>query len=510
MKQTIYNYVIEHLDAHGRFNAAQLCDDRFSTIPKPLGGEDAFYYTMGSIPNPMAASKLLKLLRAYLQEPAQQQRSKLYKALTGTVFAEYSDHFVEAFDGGEMNAMVYDLARRFFYNAEQREQVKFAILLFGIYGMEQLQNKDEELWQDLVRLAHCEEFTFAFLYACRLTNFSPQNEIWELIRCTSSWGKVFAILDCRCRSDEERLWLLEYGPEIDVEYPPLAVKFITAIKLGQLLQQPLEYKLYKSAVVILGNYLIMLNHFPIDLVEEQFNIADINLYSMLQNLLKQSERLATRPDDILDMISFARSLQQLLDEQNLSQLTLNQCSLLIAACEKIIYSKDWREDISAGILNDGQINYQLCDLAFELDMDIWQFLYDYWLEHPDEIALFPYLLSYEGEQRSERVLQQIEALLPYYSSEQDALMVPLRYLSTHPGQGEAIICAALESIYDLPRGIACGILDDWGTKFITPAIHSSLITARRLSNNDVVTARIDTLLEGKKFDIGKFIHGMSE
>ena len=510
MKQTIYTYVIEHLDAHGRFSAPQLCDDRFTTIPKPLGSEDAFYYTMGSIPNPRAASKLLKLLRAYLQEPAQEQRSKLYNALSGTVFAEYSDSFVEAFDRDEMNAIAFDLARRFFYNAEQREQIKFAMLLFGIYGMEQLQSTDNELWQDVVRMAHCEEFTFAFLYACRLTNYSPQNEIWELLRCTSGWGKVFAIIDCRCRCEEERLWLLEYGPEIDVEYPPLAVKFITATRLAQLLQQPLEYNLYKSAIVILGNYLIMLNHFPIAVIEEHFNIADIDLYSMLQNLLKQAERLATRPDDILDMLTFARSLQQLSDERNLSQLTANQCELLIAACEKLIYNKDWREDIATGILKDGKINYLLCDLAFELDIDIWQFLYDYWIKHPDETALLPYLLSYEGEQRSERVLQQIEARLPHYSSEQDALMVPLRYLSTHPGQGEAIICAALESIYDLTRGIACGILDDWGAEYITPAIRKSLITARSLSNNDVVSARIDSLLEGKKFDIGQFIHGMNE
>ena len=34
----------------------------------------------------------------------------------------------------------------------------------------------------------------------------------------------------------------------------------------------------------------------------------------------------------------------------------------------------------------------------------------------------------------------------------------------------------------------------------------SLIKARQLSNNDVVTARIDCLLAGKHFDISKFLN----
>lgn len=64
----------------------------------------------------------------------------------------------------------------------------------------------------MLRIAHCEEFTFAFLYSCRVTNFNPQNAIWELIRCTSGWGKVFSITDCHCRDEEDRLWLLQTVP----------------------------------------------------------------------------------------------------------------------------------------------------------------------------------------------------------------------------------------------------------------------------------------------------------
>ena len=81
MKQTIYQYVNSHLDEHGRFTATNLCDDRYATIPRPPGSEDAFHYTMGNLPNPKSASVLLKLLQAYLNEPTTQQRSKLYNEL---------------------------------------------------------------------------------------------------------------------------------------------------------------------------------------------------------------------------------------------------------------------------------------------------------------------------------------------------------------------------------------------------------------------------------------------
>lgn len=75
MKQTIYQYVNSHLDEHGRFTATNLCDDRYATIPRPLGSEDAFHYTMGNLPNPKSASILLAAAslseRAYY--PAAQQ-----------------------------------------------------------------------------------------------------------------------------------------------------------------------------------------------------------------------------------------------------------------------------------------------------------------------------------------------------------------------------------------------------------------------------------------------------
>lgn len=505
MSETIYNFIINHVDEHGRFTEENLCDTGSDTISRPLGAEDAFYYSTNIETNVSAAMQLAELLQKYMAEPSQNNRSLLYNALKGEVFATYCDPFIETFTADDMNIVAFDLARRFFYNAQHREQLKFALLLFGLYGMKRVSEEDAELWQDMVRVAHCEEFTFPFLFSCRISRFTPQAAVWELLRCTNGWGRVFAISDCKCEDDEQRLWLLENGTDISVEYPPLAIKFIQETHLEEVLQGQLTYAQYKSAVVIVGNYLFLLHRTPIKNIEENFNISTIDLTKLLKLILAQAEQQIQNPEDLLDMISYADTLRALSDEHNFSQLSLNQCQLFIAACEKIVYSKDMKQEILTKLIVDDEVNYTLCDLAIELQIDVWPQLFDFWKKHLMATELFSYLLADEREERSQQVIKIITRHLPEYSIDSDSLFIPLRYLSLHPGEGEAIICAALTSIYDLPRGIACSALDEWPQELHTPAIREALMAGRKLSNNDLVTARIDCLLQGKKFSIEKFL-----
>lgn len=506
MKETIYQFISQNLDEHGRFTQMQLPDVTQSNIPSPLGVEDARYYTVDVESDPKPAQELAKQLRTYIAEPSQQNRTQIYKFLKDISFAYYCDSFLNEFTQEEMNVVAFDLARRFFYNAESRYPVKFALLLFGLYGMEEIKTNESDLWQDIVKIAHCEEFTFAFLYSCKIKNYLPQDEIWELLRITSSWGKVFAIIDCHCRDEQERLWLLENGPDISVEYSPLSVKLITETQLETLLSGELTYAQYKGAVACIGNYLMMYTQFSPKDIESNFNIASINVEHLLELLLTKAQHYVTSADDVLEMISYATTLTRLKTAQQLPQLSLNQLQLFIASFEKIIYSKDWSPEIKANLIKDDKINYSLCDLAFELDMDIWQQLFDFWLAHPLEIGLFSYLLSYEAENRSERVLQQIVTFMPYYTTEENTLLVPLRYLVDHPGRGEGVICAALTSFFELPRGFACRLIDMWGVEYITPAIRYALVEASRLTTNSFVGAHIACLLAGKHFDIDKYLH----
>ena len=81
MQQTIYNFVINHLDEHGRFTETVLSDTNYETIPRPLGSEDAFYYSTNIESNIPVAMDLVKLMQSYVDEPSQTNRSALYEKL---------------------------------------------------------------------------------------------------------------------------------------------------------------------------------------------------------------------------------------------------------------------------------------------------------------------------------------------------------------------------------------------------------------------------------------------
>ena len=511
MQQSLYDFIQQHIDEDGVFTERTLPDGNDLTNIVEPGHTDAIFYTSEMPSNDKDASTLLKDLQAYLAEPNMENYQTLYNHLRDMIMAEYADPFIAAFDSDDMTETTFALARRLFYNARHREPLKFAYLLFGLYGMQHIENDDPELWHDLVTIAHCEEFTFAFLYSCRANNYISQHAVWELLGCTKGWGKVYAIIDCQCPDDDHRRWLLKNGPDIDVEYPPLAVKLILATQLDKFLQQPLiDYPCYKSAISILGNYMILLINYKPEAVREHYNLTDIDLYSMLKNLLRHALYLSVEAEDMLDMTSIANTLRDMQEDNALYSLTPNQLHELIATCDKMIYNTNWEPIITSRLFEDGQVNYQLADLAYELELDIWQPLYDFWLKHPMEYTLLPYLLSYEGGTRSDRVLAQITANLSLYANDVHSLVVPLHYLRSHPGKGETILYAALTSIYELLRNCACDVLEAWGPEYLSESMQEAIYAAMRISADDLVQARLNAILQGRKLDIDGFVEKLKK
>lgn len=511
MRESLYNYIKNHIDDDGVFTEPALpdLDEAYSVIQ--LGQSDAFFYTADMPSDVEDASAIVTALREYLAEPVQEKRQSLYRLLKNKTLAEYCDPFISTFDSDDMNEVALDLARRFLYNARHREPLKFALLLFGLYGMERIEREEPELWQDLLLVAHCEEFTFAFLYACRSGNYICQKAVWELLGCTKGWGKVFCIIDCQCPDDEHRLWLLKNGPDIEVEYPPLAVKLITATHLGAFLERPvLDYECYKNTIAIVGNYMQLLLHYQPAAVRENYNLADIDLYKLLKAILHHALYLCVEPEDMLDMLTLATLLCQLQEEGAYYSLSPNQIHELIASCDRLVYSTNWEPLIKERVIDEGQINYRLADFAYELELDIWPMLYDFWLEHPEEYTLLPYLLAYEGERRSVLVLEQLTLRLNLYRADMHSLIVPLHYLRNNPGKGEAIVCAALESIFELVRSCACDVLEAWDREYFSPAIMESIVKGMHMCTDELLTLRLRALYVNERFDMEGFIQKLKK
>ena len=496
----LFDYIKDHLDEKGCFTEKHLPDSTDPWSPKLLGAEDAYSYAVDASIDTEGAQKIVTLLKQYGALPCMETKRRLTDQLNGLNVSRMADSFLESFTAEDLTEDILNLAEDYFYHSTKREPIKFAYLLFGLYGMEHLQQEEEELWQDLLSLAHCEEFTFHFIYACRITNFTPQEDLWELLLCTHGWGKIYAINAISFTTAEQRQWLIENGCDLEAEYPPLAVRMITESNLLEVIKEAqISHACFKGALAILNNFLLLLNTFDIVTLNQNFNTSSIDLEQLLGHILRHAEAHQDNPADVLDLVALDLGLKTSVDNENWYKLSSNQCHTLIATCEKLIFSKDWQAYITAHLLDeDGRIDYVLCDLAFELSLDIWDQLEPYFYQHPQEIKLFPYLLAYEGPDRAAKIILYLEEHINDYLLDPAALITPLRYLIVHPGDGITLLTAALVSLYDWPRCIACITLEAWGEQYLTPALVSALHTAAGLAQSPFAKSCTEKLLLQQK------------
>ncbi len=492
----LFDYIKNHLDAKGCFTEKHLPDSTDQWSPKLLGSEDAYSYAVDASIDNEGAQKTAALLRQYAALPCLETKRCLSDQLNAINVSRMADSFLEIFTAEELTEDILNLAEDYFYHSTQREPVKFAYLLFGLYGMEHLQQEEEELWQDLLTMAHCEEFTFHFIYGCRITNFTPEKELWELLLCTHGWGKIYALNAISFTTDEQRQWLIENGCDLEAEYPPLSVRMITESRLLEALNEPqISHAYFKGALAILNNFLILINTFDIATLNQNFNTSSIDLDQLLTQLLHHAEAYQGHPADVLDLVALDLGLKNSAENENWYKLSPNQCHTLIAACEKLIFSRDWQSYINKHLLDEqGQLDYILCDLAFELSLYIWTQLEDYFYQHPLEIKLLPYLLAYDGPERAAKIILYMEKHINDYLLEPSAFITPLRYLLAHPGEGVSLITVALVSLYDWPRCMACLTLEAWGEQYLTPALLSALHTAAGLAQSPFAQACTKKLL----------------
>lgn len=505
-KQNLFSYIKNHIDQEGRFTAKTLPDRPRPTVPHPLGSNDAVFYTSNIPQNVKRGTETIEMVRSYLSNPNPEERHRLYQYVCKQYVANICDTFIESFAEEGCDDLLFDLGRNFFYNAVHREPLKFAYLIFTLYGMRKIAKQDPELWQDIKDAARCEEFTFFFFYACRLSGYMPQETVWELLRATCGWGRVYALDEVICSSEEERLWLIRNGCRLEVEHPPAAIRVIRESRLNEYLQAPeIGFAEYKGVALIISNFLQFAIAVTPEMMAEDYNLDGIDFTSLISSFLRHAAVFATGPSEALDAFSVALGMRCINRERNYCLFSADECQMLMAASERIVFSRDWRQDIDAELIKDDAVNYNVCDLAFELDIDIWQRLFDFWRSHLLETDLFPYLLEDSSEERACKVLSLISANISLYLADEKALLTPLHYLREHPGTGESIIIAALTSLYDWPRGIACALLDAWGPGYITPPLREALYSARRLCNHAIVNARIDALLNGVEFSYENLI-----
>lgn len=495
--EPIFNYIKQHIDEDGVYTETTLPDDPNPLIPRPLGMEDALFYSGLYPQDDFGVQELIQALDKAMEDNSEANRKAILGCLDNLHLASIYDQFTEHYTQNGLEEEAYPLGKELFYRATNREHLKFAILLLGFYGMNKIKETDLDLWQDINTAAHCEEFTVYFVNACILTNFCPNKDYWRIVACVNNWGKVALIQELEPRNEAERLWLIINGYDFTINYPSLAPKLAKVTGLqGYLELARIEAPGLKGALAIICNLLQLIDTAEPQDLQKDFNLSELNLKALIFNVLYHASKHEQTALLALQLLQLSNYLRGIAADQEWTYITANDCHRLIAQADSIIYSTDWSSEIQVNLFKDKEVDYLLADLAYELEHDIWDQLYNFYLEHPEEVSLFPYLLSYEGDDRSTRVIKQIERNFSYYADSQEALVVPLRYLRDHPGQGSGIIRQALTGMYDFPRGYACAVLNYWGPDYMTVDFQEALKKALELNQHPIVNSHIQDLIAG--------------
>lgn len=500
---SIFAYIKEHINEDGVYNGGSLMDDPAPTLHRLAGADDAYIYTADVAPDEAAAEVIANVLLSYGNEPSPAAKELVEKTIVNTPCISVCDPLVDLLSSEEMPKKLTQLAEDWFYTAHNRELVKYAIIILAVDGLEKLRNDESKnLWKDLVDLARCEEFTFFLTYAYHINNIKPQEELWELARCTKGWGHLFSLRYLECKNEDAELWILQHGSEIEIDYPPVS---LVVMRKGHIMRhlskEHLDYETYRGCLMTVSNYVMMLSRYHIGNNEQgKIDISGIDTFKLISETLRHAENYASTANELIGILHLSALLKRLLNEDNWTALTANTTNELIGLCDKLIFALDWNNIIEHELFQeDGSVDYIITEFAFELGIDIWDKLFEHLQQQPLKSDIFPYLLSTATDEQIKKVLTFVEENLALYSQSETALLTPLRYLETHPGMGIPIVKASLTSIYDWPRGAATVTLENWGREYLTPSIQAALLTARRLCQYPFITIRIDALLENTPY-----------
>ena len=505
---SLFLYVIEHIDSKGFYDASPLPDNLLREYT--YGAEDAaMFHPQTDDRNIEEAKGIYLLLKEWLKHPTQKNKNNLYEKIYTTPLITVFFTLAAQLRGEKLSYDLLHLAEEWFYTAKDREAVKFAYLICGLIGLDQVRKSfSEHLYNDLFTLARCEEFTIFLCMACQLSEMRPQKELWFLARHTEGWGKAITLLMLQYRTPAQRTWLLKKGLEMRIFWPPLAPVIIKESDLPRTLQQAeIPEDIYLAAANTIITYLLFLipNQNPADNPFENSLMMPVHiaLEPLLRDFLRHAKTYATTPKNLLTIFAMKDRLELLATEKKGTALTANAAQLLIGQCDALIYCKDWEPVIRASLFDkNGNLNSEIVDFAADLDIDIWPDVIKFYNDNPKDHTALRYLMFADAGGDGKRIdtrrhlfLDCAEAHLKQYMEDEDLLVNFAHYLKDYPGEGEPLLQACFTSIYEHAIGMAALSVSAWPRDKVPVKIKKAVIQAMQLNQNPFIGMVLQSIID---------------
>lgn len=513
--QSLFPYVKKNIDING-FYCGKNLPDRIISSSDPnfsleLGTTDAYLSMSSDIDNEQMQEEVYQKVKIFCEDSSAQNEAQLYKTVCHCQCISYCETLIDRLSQDELPLTLVHLAENWLYNAPQREAVKFAIIICGIFNLDTMSRSYEiAVKKDLMFLARCEEFTFYVIFALDMSNITTEDDLWEIISHTHGWGRIHAMEAFTYDTIPKREWLLSNGSDLSVTYPGIALLGVQEGHMLDFLQRPkLSHNLYRGILKTLNNYVLFL----IEYDKENANDPELpfsDTYTLINQLLGHSLEYNQTLEDGILLANLSQELKTLAADENWQAISANNCHLLISATEKLIFHKDWLPEISRKLVNeDNSVNYLAVSFSFAVKIDIRNKLIHLLKENPLRTKLYPFLLLTNDQKKINAILDFARKNLNMYREEEHILDPLLMALANKNGLGAEFVIAGLTSIYDSPRSYALNVLEGWDEQYITSEIKVALVRAKAMSQHPFLPLRIDALLKKEALDLAGFISALN-
>tara|TARA_Y100001934_G_C12350009_1_gene774830 strand:+ start:109 stop:1755 length:1647 start_codon:yes stop_codon:yes gene_type:complete len=460
-------------------------DQGVELIQADAGGHERTFVRHGVYGDDrLLAKKVVRAISRLFRRPTDERFKLLYDELSSSAALSYVDALLELIidDKQFHSENLHDLAKRLAVDAPDREVVKVAIAILGLFA-----NEDDA--SIFMTLGRHEEFTLYAAVAIANAVRDSDEALWELAQEVHGWGRIH-LVERMAGTDNIRIrqWMLREGYKNNIMREYSAYTCATS---GDLLSDLRRPSVEQDLLVGAGDLLVALingrNGPAFGILDFQDGAECLENYLRHLEVAPRSLREFLNAKTIFEFLKSANTDWEVLRDQGwTSYLHFH----LLKSTEGYLREPVWRSMIEDGLRSAVDEDFLMAaKAALYFCIDTWPEYFnrlekgkDYWLE----------VLQTKDLERLSRVVALARAQLPLTDlssgpslkvapellvEEHRQLCTIVQELGRFAGTGTALVLAALKSPVVRNRCTSLKTLADWGRGSWNSEIISGLTQA---------------------------------
>lgn len=507
---SLFQFISDHIDLSGKLDeeAFTLPDesplDPHTGLPFEAGLKDA----LAGEPDEQAVEEKVQTIVRLLQKVASRgdvaAGNQLHDFLVNNGdLMGYIDPLLERIIqyNFEIEPYLYPYAKLLTFECAHRNGVKFGMSLLGLC-------RKEEVLPMLRMLGLHDEFTVYTTISIIYLSPDPETDLWNLVRHVEGWGRIQVVDRLAGLAQDETIkdWLVREGYKNSIMYEYLA--YTCAVNGGlhdKLEAHTIDKQLFGAAGDLLE---AMITGGPAE---------DIDVYEQasaaMEHYVRHARKLADNVHDfyILHEIGNYISLETR-DWKTLRKngWTQDLRSNILIDIMYVIQQPGWHKRTMEGLQSTDTVTYwQAREAAKILHINIEDILWQRLRLEPTNSNYWYDVLNHAGGIHIDDAIRYALDVLPVDNPpENEGVRIHLSQsleflvsaLANHPGKGQVLLLAALQSPQLRNRIMAVKTLSIWEAEYWTPPLREALLRLGATEKSEDLRNDIRKVLSGEILD----------